>query len=95
MPKAAKATDFVYMPFESLSEHADPTAASPAQFTFGTDIFGGSGHWIVVENNSVPVRVYKVPMPVSRMLTSVSEGRYEQGRRDAQREIRAKLGLAE
>lgn len=95
MNKALKAhdTEFVYCPFGELPEDADPTSDRPSRFTYGSDIFGGSKNWIIVENGTEPVKVYKVPMPVSRILNSLMKLRYEAGQRDAQEAVRRAIGL--
>lgn len=89
IPKA----EFVYCPFDDLPEDADPTADRPSRFTYGSDVFGGSKNWIIVENGTEPVKVYKVPMPVSRIINSIFKLRYEAGNLEAKETMRRALGI--
>ncbi len=83
--------DFVYCPISELPYDADPTRAG--KYSFGSDVFGGSGDWIIVENGTEPTKVYKVPLPIGRCLTFLFDTRFEMGRADAQAAIRTALGL--
>lgn len=85
--------DFEYRPLSELPHDADPTADRPSKYTYGTDVFGGSNDWIIVENNTNPVRVYKLPVPVSRILNSLSVEWRRQGADEARDTIRRALGI--
>jgi hypothetical protein len=87
------AFDFVYCPFEELPADADPTAERPSKYSFGSDVFGHSEHWIIAENDTDPVKVYKVPMPATRIMKMIFDDRFAQGQSDAQQAIRRALGL--
>lgn len=87
------APSFEYRPLSELPVDADPTADRPSKYTFGTDVFGGSNDWIIVENNTTPVKVYKLPVPVSRILNYMAKFRFDAGRDDAQAQMRRALGL--
>lgn len=57
---------FEYRPLIELPDDANPAAGG--KFSFGTDLFGRSDDWVIVENNTMPTKVYKLPPPVSRIL---------------------------
>jgi len=86
-------TEFVYCPFSDLPSDTDPTADRPSKYTYGSDVFGGNSDWVIVENGTNPVKVYKVPLPAARIINSLMKLRYEAGQRDTQDAVRRALGL--
>jgi hypothetical protein len=85
--------DFEYRPLSELPHDANPVYdGGDGKYSFGTDVFGGSNDWIVVENGTDPVKVYKLPVPVSRILRYLSQARFDAGRSDAQEKMRLALG---
>lgn len=85
--------DFVYCPISDLPFDADPAGARPSKYSFGSDVFGGNSDWVIVENGTEPVKVYKVPLPIGRILTFIFETRFEMGQADARAKMRDALGL--
>lgn len=83
---------FEYRPLSELSWDVDPTA-NDMKYSYGTDVFGRSNDWVIVENNTNPVKVYKLPPYVSRILNHLVKVRFDAGRSDAQEQIRRALGL--
>jgi hypothetical protein len=47
-------TDFEYRPLSELPHDADPTEKQfgRRKYSFGSDVFGGSSDWIIVENGT-------------------------------------------
>jgi hypothetical protein len=69
--------DFEYRPLSELPHDANPVYdGGDGKYSFGTD----------------PVKVYKLPVPVSRILRYLSQARFDAGRSDAQEKMRLALG---
>ncbi len=84
--------DYVVCPFEDLPDDADP-AVTGSRYSYASDVFDGTDHWIIADNKSKPTKIYRVPMPLTRMLKDVFDQRYKQGQIDAKYEIQQALGL--
>jgi hypothetical protein len=80
-----------YRPLSELPDDANP--AIGGKFSFGTDVFEGSGDWVIVENSTFPTKVYRLPSPVSKILHHLMKARFDMGRDDAQEQMRRALGL--
>lgn len=86
--------DFEYQPLDTLPDDAVP-GGKDLKFSFGSDVFGKSGAWVIVENNSDPVRVWKMPLAVTRMMDNIFNTRFEMGKQEARDAMRSALGMSD
>lgn len=87
--------EFVYCDLATLPDDAQPGPQGNGKYTFGSDVFGGSADWIVCENGTDPVKVWRLPPPVTRICQFLMDKRYEDGRQAIKAELRETLGLDE
>ena len=85
--------EFEYQPLDTLPDDADVGPQGNRRYTYGSDVFGKTPGWIIVENNTDPIKVWKMPPAVSRMLDDVFKARHEMGRSEVKAEMRELLGL--
>lgn len=79
-----------YRPIEELAADADPV--TDPRYSYASDVFGHSGCMIIVDNSKSPTPVYKIPLPISKIITLGFDQKFAAGREAAMADVRRLIG---